>query len=249
MAKLAWDFLYDGTDDITAKVLSFNITYGRTQYLDQYPGGRLTLTINNANDYANGLVYGKIITVTSDNAAYGQFHNAYWIEQITYDDYPGGVGLNTATIVAADWIARAGRVYANALSLPAFTTVDQFKYFEASAGGPLPSDMAIGSSASSSVAAATTYSGTITNYMNLLNTTERGYVQTRGTVLYLIGRPAINNYLPISTTLGRTTSSTQIAYQDFRRIEAGQQYINTATIQPGAVAAQTAINSSLRRRL
>ena len=244
MAKLAWNFVYDSSDDFTAKVLSFNISYGRTQYLDQYPGGRLTLTINNAGDYATGLIYGKIITVTSDNGVAAQFANAYWIEQITYDDYPGSTGLNTATVVAADWIARAGRVYANALSLASADCSTQFKYFDAGSGGPLPADMVVALTSSSSIAAATTYSGTVTNYLNLLNTTERGYVQLRGSQLYLVGRPTIGNYTPIATTMGRTASTTQIAYQDFNRIQAGQQYINTATITPSVAAAQTAVNSS-----
>jgi hypothetical protein len=166
------------------------------------------------------------------------------VQEITFDDYPGNTGLNTATITAVDWISRAGRILADNLSLPQLSTGDQLRRFEISAGGPLPSDMGVNSglSGTGSLASATTYTGSVNNYMNLLVTTERGYVVLRGSTLTFVERPYVSSLVPIATTLGRTTSASQIAYQTFERIQNGTQFINTATISPNGLASQTSVN-------
>jgi hypothetical protein len=243
MAKAQWTITHN-TTDITSRVLSFQLDQGRNQYIDQYPGGRVRITINNSANYAVGIEYGSQIKVET-NPAGVQFFTIYWVESVTYSDYPGNTGLNTATIICADWIARAGRVYANALVLSAMDTTLQMKQFEASNLGPLPADMLILGGSGSSTAAATTYTGTAANYLNLLQTTERGYLVLRGTYLYMVGRGQVNTFTP-SFTLGRSPSNTVMAYQEFLRIEAGAQYINTATIEPEPLADQTAVNTTSR---
>lgn len=229
--------------DITSRVLSANIVQGRTQYLDPYSGGFMTLTINNSSNYASGIGYGSTIQITNNGAA--EFNLICWVQEVDYTDYPGGTGLNTATITCADWVSRAGRVQAQALSLAQAATGFQLKLFEASALGPLPSDMAINAiGLGQSTASAITYTGTVTNYLNLLQTTERGYVVLRGSTLNWVARDIVSTYSPIATTIGRTTSTTQIAYQDFKRIQNGSQFINRATITSSGVATQTETNTT-----
>jgi len=239
MPKYTWTFTYNATS-ITSKVLSFNLQFGRQQYLDQYPAGQIILTIDNANNYAGTFQYGGEIEANIDGSPLA----TYTIESIVYEDYPGGTGLNTATIVATDALGRAGRAYADAYSLTQTFTGDQLEQFN-SPTGPLPANVDIDSTGvTDSTAAATTYTGSILNYINLAQTTERGYIWVSGSKIYFLGRKYVSTGSMLTVGLGRTTSTTQIAYQDFQRIEAGQQYINTATIQPGAVAAQTAVNTT-----
>jgi hypothetical protein len=244
MPKINWQIVYDGATDITDKVLSMNITQGREKYLDTYSGGSCTFTINNSANYASIITYGTVINVRSLLNDSSQFFCDFWVQEITFDDYPGNTGLNTATITAVDWISRAGRILADNLSLPQLSTGDQLRRFEISAGGPLPSDMGVNSglSGTGSLASATTYTGSVNNYMNLLVTTERGYVVLRGSTLTFVERPYVSSLVPIATTLGRTTSASQIAYQTFERIQNGTQFINTATISPNGLASQTSVN-------
>lgn len=245
MTKINWGIVYDNITDITDKVLSMNINQGREKYLDTYSGGSCTFTINNSSNYANTFTYGKVINVRSDFNSSTQFYCDFWVQEVTFNDHPGNTGLNTATITAVDWIGRSGRILANSLSLPQLSTGDQLRRFDFSAGGPLPSDMAVASglSGTGSIASATTYTGSVNNYLNLLVVTERGYVVLRGQTLVFVERPYVSSLLPIATTLGRTTSSTQIAYQTFERIQNGTQFINTATVQPAGLASQTSVNA------
>jgi hypothetical protein len=246
MPKITWQVEVDVVD-ITNTILSMNITQGREKYLDNYSGGVCTFTINNANDVASTFSYGSEVYVTGETAGISTnngFLCIYWIQEIVFNDYPGNTGLNTATITAVDWVSRSGRVTANNLILAQNNTGFQLKLFEQSNMGPLPPDMSTTSFGGSSTAAAITYTGTVNNYLNLLQATERGYVVLRGSILFWIPRSEISNLAPITATLGRTTSSSQIAYQTFERIQNGVQFINTATVSPNGLASQTSTNAS-----
>ena len=242
MPKVNWTIL-NGATDITSRVLSMNITVGREKYLDTYSGGQVVLTINNSANYAAGIAYGSIIRVYS-----GTFPNEYlcdyWVQEVTYSDYPGNTGLNTATITAVDWISRAGRVQAENYLITQNSTGSQLTQFLQSSGGPLPVDMFITNYGGTSTGATITYTGTVNNYLNLLVATERNYVIIRGSYLFWINRGYVSSLAPIATTIGRTTSSSQIAYQTFERIQNGTQFINTATVSPNGLASQTSTNAS-----
>jgi len=246
MPKLTWTVTHTPVGgvatDITSRVLSATITQGRPQYLDQYSGGSITLTINNSADYASGIEYGSNIQITNSGAS--EFNLICWVQEVTYQDFPGNTGLNTATITAVDWISRAGRIQATDFFIAEDRTGVQLKSFEYPLG-PLPYDMVFGATGiGSSEASAITYTGTVANYLNLLQTTERGYIVLRGSTLSFITRDQVSTFAPIATTLGRTTSTTQIAYQEFNRIQNGSQFINTASISSAGVATQTETNSA-----
>jgi hypothetical protein len=240
MAKVSWSVKYNATS-ITSRVLSMNITTGREKYLDNYAGGQATITIDNSGDYASGLIYGNPIEIESDVE---DFLCTFWIQSVIFNDYPGNTGLNTATITAVDWLARSGRVNCNNFVLAQNDTSLQITAFQSSLGGPLPTDMLVSNLSAGSIASAITYTGSVNNYINLLQNTERGYLVVRRNYLYPIPRPYTNSFIPISTTLGRTTSSTQIAYKTFDRIQNGLQFINTATISPNGLADQTSTNTT-----
>jgi hypothetical protein len=246
MAKITWG-VSNETDsaDYTSLIMSMSIRQGREKYLDTYSGGSCVFTIKNYNNYAASINYGDRIVVYSTPPGVNSFALYFWVQEVTYNDYQGNTGLPTATISCVDFMGRAGRVNAEALVLAQADTLNQAEKFNASQGGPLPSDMVVGGYGpnSGSIASATTYTGSVNNFINLLVTTERGYLIERG-LLYFISRTDAASLVPIATTIGRTTSSTQIAYQEFERIQNGTQFINTATISPNGLASQTATNTA-----
>jgi hypothetical protein len=244
MTKISWtvqhlDSVGAGTD-ITSRVLSMNITGGREQYLDSYSGGGVVITINNSSNYASALYYGQRLRIWSGDNDPIEFNQYFWIQEITFDDAVGGVGLNTATIVGVDWLARSGRVQANNIALIQKTIGEQLTDLETAI---LPADMEFDYNADSQ-ASAINYTGTYLNYLNLGVTTERGYVTQHLERLNFVGRGDAPYMEPITTTLGRTISATQIAYMQFERIQNGTQFINKATISSTGLADQTATNSS-----
>jgi hypothetical protein len=241
---MTWTVTADsGATSFTSRVLSLSITGGREQYLDNYAGGQCVITIQNNDNIANTIEYGKKLTVAGTYGT-GVFSCDFWLQKIDFDDHPGNTGLSTATLTCADWIRRAGRVTANNLVLSESKCALQIRNFRGSDGGPLPIDMQIAVTLSSSTASATTYTGTVNNYLNLLQETERGFVVLRGQALYFYGRGMIKDFPPIATNIGRTTSATKIAYQQFKRIAAGFEFINNATVLPDGLASQTSTNTT-----
>lgn len=242
MPKMTWTVTADGgATSFTSRVLSLSITGGREQYLDTYSGGQCVITIQNNDNIADTIIYGKKLTVTGTQGV-GVFKCDFWLQKIDYDDYPGNTGLSTATLICADWVSRAGRINANNFVLAEATTENQLFKFEFE--DILPSDMSVVSYGSLSTASATTYTGTVSNYLNLLVTTERGYCFLSLGALYFVGRDYVSDLAPIATKIGRTTSTTKIAYQQFKRMAAGFEFINTATISPNGLASQTSTNNT-----
>lgn len=246
MAKIEWS-VYNLTDgaSYTSLIMSMSIRQGREKYLDTYSGGSCVFTIKNYNNYVATINYGDSISVTSVPIGPNAISFTFWVQEVIYNDYPGNIGLSTATVTCVDFMGRAGRVNAESLVLAQATTLVQAQKFNASQGGPLPSDMVVGGygATSGSIASAITYTGSVNNYLNLLVTTERGYLIERGS-LNFISRTDAASLVPIATTLGRTASTTQIAYQEFERIQNGTQFINTATISPNGLASQTSTNTA-----
>jgi len=246
MAKITWTAINDRSgSNFSNSIMSMNITGGREKYLDTYSGGRCVITINNANNIASGFVYGDKISVFNGvGATYISLN--FWVQEVTFQDYPGNTGVNTATITCVDFMSRAGRITANALSLAQASTYIQATKFNATEGGPMPSDMSVTGYAGTagSIASAKTYTGTVNNYLNLLVATERGYLIERAGLVVFVTRTDASSLAPQSVIIGRTTSTTQIAYSQFERIQNGTQFINTATIQPDGLTEQTVVNTS-----
>jgi hypothetical protein len=255
MAVTNWKFYYDpagvskGTE-FTSQVLSASMFYGRTKYLDDYNAGTLTITINNSANFITNFSFNTLILLDTDKSdvTYGNDPgNIYAVQEITFSDHPGNVGLSTATLVCVDGLGRAGRVQANALSLTQTNTGLQAQQFLSFLGGPLPSNIQINEFSTVSIASAQTYTGTVLNQLNLLNATERGMLTSgrngddQNIVFY--GRGVFGgSTTPVS--FGRASSSSVIAYQQFARIQNGSSFINTATISPNGLASQTKENAS-----
>jgi hypothetical protein len=224
--------------------LSASITQGREKYLDNYPGGSISITINNNANLADSFNFNDKIYVENVNPVLG-FRDIFTVQEITFNDYPGNTGLSTATIFATDGLSRAGRIQATNKALTQTNTTTQMEQFN---GSPLPADLnvlALFGGAGNSIASAQTYTGTVLNQLNILQSTERGLLRTgvlgdtTTLFIYPYARANINGNLVSSFTFGRNTSATVIAYNTFERIQNGSSFINTATIQPLGLSNET----------
>jgi hypothetical protein len=244
MPTTPWKFLLNTSTNFTSSILSASITQGREKYLDNYPGGSISITINNNANLADSFNFNDKIYVENVNPVLG-FRDIFTVQEITFNDYPGNTGLSTATIFATDGLSRAGRIQATNKALTQTNTTTQMEQFN---GSPLPADLnvlALFGGAGNSIASAQTYTGTVLNQLNILQSTERGLLRTgvlgdtETLFIYPYARANINGNLVSSFTFGRNTSATVIAYNTFERIQNGTSFINTATIQPLGLASET----------
>jgi hypothetical protein len=249
MPTTNWQFLLNGSTDFTSSVLSANIRQGREKYLDNYAGGSLVITLNNSSGLASTFKFNDKVFAASEIIGTG-YRDVFTVQEITFNDYPGNTGLSTATIVCSDPLARTGRYQATTVALTQDFTTAQMEQFNLN---PLPADLTVTdvlSSVGDSIASAQTYTGTVLNQLNILQATERGiirskaYGSTTGQFIFPYARSDIDNNVVTAFTFGRNTSATVIAYQDFERIQNGTSFINTATIQPEGLAAQTRSNTA-----
>jgi hypothetical protein len=249
MATTTWYFLQNNSVNFTSSVLSANISQGREKYLDNYGGGSISITINNNTGLADTFLFNDKIFVSTNGGTINQYVDVFAVQEVTYDDYPGSTGLSTATIFAVDALARSGRIQATNFALTQAATTAQMQQFNSSV---LPSDLNVviaGLYNGESIASAQTYTGTVLNQLNILETTERGVLRTKNGSLrteqyiYVFSRSATAFYFDSSFKFGRSASSTVIAYQTFDRIQNGTSFINTATISPLGLSSETRTNS------
>jgi len=249
MPTTPWNFLLNGVTDFTSSVLSINIKQGREKYLDNYAGGSIVITLNNSTNLATSFSFNDKIYAASETTGFG-YRDVFTVQEITFNDYPGNTGLSTATIVAVDPLARAGRYQATNTALTQAATTAQMEQFNIVV---LPADLTVTdvlSSVGDSIASAQTYTGTVLEQLNILEATERGIIRTKAYGSYTsqwifpYARNDIDDNVVTSFTFGRETSATVIAYQSFERIQNGTSFINTATILALGLSDQTQTNST-----
>jgi hypothetical protein len=249
MPTTPWQFVLNGSTDFTSSVLSISITQGREKYLDNYSGGSIVLTLNNSAGIASTFSFNDKVFAASETSGTG-YRDVFTVQEITFNDYPGNTGLSTATIMCVDPLARTGRYQATDVSLTQAATTAQMEQFNIN---PLPADLTVTdvlSSLGDSTASAQTYTGTVLNQLNILEATERGIIRTKaygsltGQFIFPYARNDIDDNIVTAFTFGRNTSASVIAYQNFERIQNGTSFINTATIEPQGLAAQTRSNTA-----
>lgn len=247
MPTTDWKFKYDNTTDFTNSVLSASITQGRQKYLDSYSGGSISITINNNANLAANFTFNTPILVYN-NLATADYYDLFVVQEITFNDYPGNVGLSTATILAVDALGRAGRIQATNKNLTQANTLNQLDQFNYTT---LPSDIVFSTlfGGGESIASAQTYTGTVLNQINNINATERGIFTTSAvgsfTTQKIYAFERVNPYMTLgSYSFGRNPSSSVIAYNSFNRYQNGLSFINTATISPLGLSSETRTNSS-----
>jgi hypothetical protein len=251
MAKLSWDFYNVNTASyLTSDVISFSRMRGRRSFLDQYSGQQMTVTIrNNTNQSANWAIGTPIsISVSSVDPQY------FWVSEVQYNDQVGttttsGTGTgSTATIILDDWMTRAGRIQMTDFSFTQESSIKQLWNQVTVASGVLPSDMGwLTTWYGSATAIGGAYTGTLAQRINLNMASNAPSIQLYQYLNQMsfygsTSGSGITNAVTFQPSIGSSTGNNFIVYRDFKRITAGQNFINTVTATPPIVAPQTRTN-------
>jgi hypothetical protein len=235
-----------------SQVRSFTRFRGKQNYLDDYSGTQLVVTISNNNNQIADWPVGQAFLLS-----YQADRQFFWVSEVQYDDAPGtntssGTNTNsTATVYLDDWMNRAGRTQVTNFALTAdFAFKQMYEQFTV-ASGALPTGMDwIPTGASNATAAAATYTGTLAARINTnLKTDFVGgqlYLEDNANSLRIASTAgtAVTNAVTLKPDKGASTGDKYVLYQQFKRISAGQNFINTVTVDPPVVADQTATNAA-----
>jgi len=244
MAKIPWVFKNDTTSTIfTTSVLSANYMYLRQSYKDYFAGSALTITIKNQANEAAGFTLNDRVDLYYMEGATKVWNQKYWVDEIQFTDYPGNVGLSTATITCIDWLARAARVLGNSTVIPSTTTCQQIARLAAAAGGPLPPDMTVGVATGDSSGVAASVVESCVSFIQQSQLTENGSVAMFGQTFQLNPRRTL--VMATHAEFGRTPSASVLGYQTFDRIRAGQSMINQVEVNYGGGAGTTTYTNNV----
>lgn len=240
MTKIAWKLrrYFPSAVDLTTSVMSFSYTQGRQNYLDQYSGGTLTVTLNNQTNNAQYFTFNSYWRLVDDVTSSQQ---TFWCQDVVFNDYPGNTGLSTITVTLVDVLARNGRNVVANVALPQIDTTDQLVLLWNTSGFEIGDITGV---IGSSIAAAISYSGSMLNYLNLLDSTEKGLVNLFDDLIFFGNRNSV--YLRVSgfSFTRNATSATAISYNDISHSKAGLNFMNNVTVSPNGLAAQTATNTT-----
>ena len=240
MTKIAWKLrrYFPSAVDLTTSVMSFSYTQGRQNYLDQYSGGTLTVTLKNQTNNAQYFTFNSYWRLVDDVTSSQQ---TFWCQDVVFNDYPGNTGLSTITVTLVDVLARNGRNVVANVALPQIDTTDQLVLLWNTSGFEIGDITGV---IGSSIAAATTYSGSMLNYLNLLDSTEKGLVNLFDDLIYFRNRNSV--YLAVSgfSFTRNATSATAISYNEISHSKGGLNFMNNVTVSPNGLAAQTATNTT-----
>lgn len=239
MTKIAWKFrqYFPTVVDLTTDVMSFSYTQGRQNYLDQYSGGTLTVTLKNQTNNAQYFTFNSYWRIVDDATSSQQ---TFWCQGVVFNDYPGNTGLSTITVTLVDVLARNGRNVVSNIALGQTDTTNQLASLFGLFGFEIGDFQG---NAGSSIAAATTYTGSMLNYFNLGAQTEKGLVSFFNDTVYFRNRGSV--YLTVSglSFTRNATSATAISYNEISHSKGGINFMNNVTVSPNGLAEQTSTNT------
>lgn len=234
MARYAWVFKNATTSTtFTTSVLSASYKTGRQTYMDNWAGGSLIFTIKNDNNQAAGFTVNDKIDFANST---GVYYQRFFVNEIQYSDYPGQVGLSTATISCTDGLNRSGQNTISNLTLFAGQCCEQLDQFTSSGqianSGYALNGTTYGPGSSKALGlGGTGYSGSVLQRINQNMVTERGIIWYNQNTIYFVARNKLADKT-MALSFGRSTASNVIAYQEFQRITLGQNFMNAVSIQP-----------------
>lgn len=242
MPKIIWslDRLSPSVVSVTDSVMSFSYNQGRQNYLDQYSGGTLNVTLNNQNNVAQYFTFNSVWHL-KDPITPDSEYQSFWMQDISFNDYPGNTGLSTITVSLVDVLARNGRNVVSNVVLPQDLTYQQLGTLWSTSPYQIGG---VSGNGGSSTAAAITYSGSMLNYLNLIDATEKGLLSFYKDAVVLLDRSNVKDSISGMTFTRNTASATAISYYSFGHNKAGLNFMNNVTVTPNGLASQTATNST-----
>lgn len=240
MTKIVWELVRSSPSvvDVTTDVMSFSYMQGRQNYLDQYSGGTLTVTLKNQSNVAQYFTFNSVWFLNNPATSSDQF---FWCQDVTFNDYPGNTGLSTITVSLVDVLARNGRNVVSNVFLAQNATITQLQNLWRTV--PYQIGDFQGSGGGSSTAAAITYSGSMLNYLNLIDQTEKGLLSFYSFNTNMIPRNGVSSSVSGFSFTRNATSATAISYNGISHDKAGLNFMNNVQVNPNGLAAQTAINT------
>jgi len=264
---IAWTVTCNGTD-ITDDVISMRWTFGRENPLDDYSANYCSITVRNGTGAfsASAFPISSVIILNPNGTSFRPYK--FWLQSVDYRDEIEAAA-STATIVGIDGFGRLGQVPQFALTLPAgtttyarggsvfqiseiFTNYATYKgvnpggvFFMSQIGNP---EYQAGMSECLSMSSGGTPDQPIPPFRKVLDLANRN-IRTEGTVmgcasgtLTMRSRARMTYTDNINLTIGNTSSSTSILWDEFERSGYGAEYFNTVTVQPEltSIAGQTA---------
>lgn len=241
MTKIAWQLQRSAPSfvNVTDSVLSFSYTQGRQNYLDQYSGGTLSVTLKNQTNIAQYFTFNSVWQLVDDATSSNQ---NFLCQDVVFYDYPGNTGLSTITVSLVDVLARNGRNVVSSVVLAQAATITQLQTLWRTA--PYQIGDLQGSGGGSSTAAGITYSGSMLNYLNLIDQTEKGLLNYYAFETNMIPRNYVSSSVSGFSFTRNVTSATAISYNSFSHDKAGLNFMNNVTVNPNGLASQTATNSA-----
>ena len=238
MSKLSWTFKNQdaASYDFTSSVRYFTYTQGRRSVLDNYAGGRATITMANDNGQvaAASLSYRQRVFIRCE----GTVAFRGWVQGIEYDDTPTGAA-STATIILGDAWILAGQQFADSQVLASeqlqVQEIADLQFYP----GYFEQDFN-----SSKIRGSLNYSGDYASRLNEIVASDRGqFVSIAGVYKYFPFEQMVTLQNP-TFTFGRSPSASVIGYQSFDRMQAigNETYVNNAQVTPESLATQTYTN-------
>lgn len=264
---IAWSVTCNGTD-ITDDVISMRWTFGRENPLDDYSANYCSITVRNGTGAftASAFPISSVIILNPNGTSFRPYK--FWLQSVDYRDEIEAAA-STATIVGIDGFGRLGQVPQFARIPPAgtttyarggsvfqiseiFTNYAVFKgvnpggvFFMSQIANP---EYQAGMSECLSMSSGGTPDQTIPPFRKVLDLANRN-IRTEGTVmncaagtLTMRSRARMTYTDNINLTIGNTSSSTSILWDEFERSGYGAEYFNTVTVQSEltSIAGQTA---------
>lgn len=241
MPKINWQLARSvpSVVDVTSSVMSFSYAQGRHNYLDQYSGGTLSVTLKNQANIAQYFTFNSVWILSDDTSPGDQY---FWCQDVSFNDYPGNTGLSTITVSLVDVLARNGRNVVSNVVLAQDDTIDQMETLWNTV--PYQIGAFDGSSPGSSTAAGITYSGSMLNYFNLIDQTEKGLVNFYADTVNMLRRSSVNNAVSVFSFTRNAPAAADISYSAISHDLAGLNFMNNVTVNPNGLASQTSTNSA-----
>ena len=242
MAKITWTVINETqfSLDITQYVRSINFTLGRPSALSTYAGNTATITISNNS---NQVTFAKVNDEITLKVTLGIFDYFVFIGTIisrNFQDEPGNGYNSTATLLLNDSLMQFGM--ANLVSQSLASTSDQITEINDLLLIGLQSPY--GTDVATSVG---TFSVNAGQRLNEIIFGDRGIITNNNSFKEYVPPSEFAIFFnPDTPTFGRTTSATQIAYQNFDRVEAPSSslFFTQATVT-GSASTETKNSSAL----
>ena len=221
MAKLVWTVINNtqANLDVTQYVQSLSFAQGRPTAVSSYSGNSATITMYNFGGTENSVAINDKIYIKSSTAATGVLiiYIGY-ITSRTFDDNPGSGINSTMTISLNDAMLQAGIANFQNQSL---TDVNE----QIGEIGVLLPQIVIGTTDTAANMSTGSFTTNANQRINEIIAGDRGVLVNDFGIASYVSSQYLALIPALVATIGRTTSATQIAYQDITRIEAASNSI------------------------